>query len=622
MKRGYVQNGFQMLGRERFIVVAGAIFLLVAMAIPAYALHIAQLSPTRNFRLKLIVISGNRAFSTSALTAVMRTKERPFYKFWMKRPRFYPEVFTDDLTRLRDYYRVHGYYQARISYDLKVDHDFVTADINIKEGKPVRVDSIKVVMTGAAPPPAALAPGVKPPLKKNDIFSQEKYQAGDQQLRDIYLTNGYAHALVKRRARVYVGPRRADIRYTVDPGVRAVFGKTTVVGTRKVNPRVVLRELNYKRGERFSSAKIQKSRARIVALNLFSAVEFVPRLNRANPKVVPIEIRVHEKPKHDISIAAGYNTETQFNGRVAWSDYNWLGGGRQLTLSATYSNVYSYLDLKMLQPYLYTRKLSGVLEWRLDEESYQTYTMYAPRFDPYLRYQFTPALSGYLGYRLEYLKFNSVAPSTIAALGGIRPQGILSGPDLGVLLNTTENPLNPQHGAIVTFDANLASHALGGDYRCYRMVAEARKYTLLGWNTVLANRLKLGLADTLGPHRDIPLSERFYSGGEGSVRGYGLRRIGPLSAANDPLGGLSLIEASAELRHPIYRKFSGAIFLDAGQVSLHSYDIPVDSLVFGYGPAVSYDSPVGPIRLDLGFPSKTPRGDPNWQVYFSIGQFY
>ncbi|MGH7916182.1 MAG: autotransporter assembly complex protein TamA, partial [Candidatus Binataceae bacterium] len=421
---------------------------------------------------------------------------------------------------------------------------------------------------------------------------------------------------------VYVGPGRADIQYTVDPGVRAVFGKTVVVGTHKVKPRIVLRELTYTRGERFSSTEIRSSRARIIALNLFSAVEFVPQLNRAKPNVVPIEIRVHEKPKHDISLAAGYNTETQFNATVGWADYNWLGGGRQLTLSATYSNVYSYLDLKLLRPYLYTRKLSGVLEWRLDQQDYQTYTMYSPRFDPYLHYQFTPALSGYAGYRLEYLKFNSVAPSTVTALGGIRSQGMLSGPDMGVLLNTTENPLNPQHGAIVSFDANLAMQALGGDDRYYRMIAEARKYTLLGWNTVLASRLKLGLANTLGPHRDIPLSERFYSGGEGSVRGYGLRRIGPLSAANDPLGGLSLIEASVELRHPLFEKFSGAVFLDAGQVSVHPFDVPVDSLVFGYGPALSYDSPVGPIRIDLGFPTKTPRGDPSWQVYFSIGQFY
>jgi outer membrane protein insertion porin family len=597
-------------------------FIVVSLSTTAFALQAGQLNPARNYRLKKLVLSGNHAFSASTLETVMQTKERPFYQFWKKRPLFDPAVFTRDIKRLGEYYRAHGYYRSQINYDLTVQGDLVTAHIKIDEGQPVHVDSLRITLAGAGPRPKALDPKLKLPLARNDVFTQRQYQEGEETLRDVYMTHGYAHAAVNRRAQVYVGPRKADIQYSIHPGVRAVFGRTTVTGTHNVSPKLVLRELTYKPGERFSSAKIKSSRDRIVALNLFSAVEFVPQLDRANPRVVPIEIRVHEQPKHHASLLVGYNTETQLNTTVAWDDYNWLGDGRRLTLSATYSNVTSYLDLKMVQPYLHTRKLSGVLEWRLDQETYQTYTLYSPRFDPYLHYQFTPFLSGYFGYRLEYLKFNSVAPSTKAALGGIRSQGILSGPDAGVLWNTTENPLYPRHGEIVSLDTNLSSHALGGDYRYYRMAAEVRKYTLLGWDTVLANRLKIGFANTLGPHRDIPLSERFYSGGESSVRGYGLRRIGPLSAANDPLGGLSVIEASAELRHPLFWKLNGALFVDAGQVSVHSFDVPVDSLVFGYGPAVSYDSPVGPIRLDLGFPSKTPRGDPSWQVYFSIGQFY
>jgi outer membrane translocation and assembly module TamA len=144
----------------------------------------------------------------------------------------------------------------------------------------------------------------------------------------------------------------------------------------------------------------------------------------------------------------------------------------------------------------------------------------------------------------------------------------------------------------------------------------------LGWQTVLATRLRLGLADTFGPNRDIPLSERFYSGGENSVRGYGLRRIGPLSAANDPLGGLSLVEGAVELRRPLFWKIAGAAFFDCGQVSTHSFRVPVDAAQCGYGPALSMVTPVGPMRVDLGIPTKTPRGDSTWQVYFSVGQFF
>ena len=597
-------------------------FALLAFAAPACASTMEQLNPSRSYRLASMTIAGNHAFADSELLELMRTKAKPAYQFWKKSPPFEPEAFGSDLGRLRDFYRSRGYYRAQVTYDLGVSGDLVAVRINIDEGQPVTVDSITVDVEGGAPSPRTLAPAAQLPLKRNDIFTQSAYQLGDQQLLDLYMRNGYANAEVKRRAEVYLGSDRAHVRYTVRPKVRGVFGKTVVVGTKKVDPRLVLRELTYQRGERFSSTKIESSRKNLLALNLFRSVQFHVMQDPANPAVVPIEIRVHESAPRSGTFQLGYNTETQFNTSLGWRHYNFLGGGRQMSLSATYSNVSSALDARLVQPYLHTRKLRGILEASVNQENYQTYTLYAFRFDPRLEYQFTSALSGYLGYRLEYLKFNSVAPSTVAALGGIRSEGVLSGPGAGLLLDTTENPLNPQHGEIVSLEANTSANVLGGNYGYYRITAVARKYTLLGWNTVLANRLKIGIADTYGPHFDIPLSERFYSGGEGSLRGYGLRRVGPLSAANDPLGGLSVFEGSIELRRPLFWKLSGAAFFDFGQVSVHSFDLPLGSLVYGWGPALSFDSPVGPVRLDLGFPSKTPRGDPNWQIYFSIGQFY
>jgi translocation and assembly module TamA len=89
-----------------------------------------------------------------------------------------------------------------------------------------------------------------------------------------------------------------------------------------------------------------------------------------------------------------------------------------------------------------------------------------------------------------------------------------------------------------------------------------------------------------------------------------------------PLGGLSDIEGSLELRHRIWEKLGGAVFLDFGQLSLHPYDLPVSNLRFAAGVALSYMTPVGPVRIDLGVPFKKPRGDQGWQIYFSIGQFF
>ena len=95
-----------------------------------------------------------------------------------------------------------------------------------------------------------------------------------------------------------------------------------------------------------------------------------------------------------------------------------------------------------------------------------------------------------------------------------------------------------------------------------------------------------------------------------------------MTASDDPLGGLSLIEGSIELRRPIWNELTGAVFLDFGQVSTKAYDPPVSDLQFATGFGIGYSTPVGPLRLDVGFPFKPPRGDRAWQIHFSIGAYF
>jgi translocation and assembly module TamA len=597
--------------------------LLPSTACPSHAVTIDALNPSRIYRVETIRIIGNQHFSTSELAAVMATKTRPFYALWQKRPQFDPATFTNDLNQLRLFYESHGYYDAHVTYTLEINGNLVIPHITIAEGRPVKVDKVSVELTEPGPQPQTLQPGFALPLQPDQIFTHTAYQAGERNLVTIYSNNGYPFSDVRRRAIVWTGPRQAQVWYRVEPNARAIFGHTTVTGTLKVNPRIVLRELAYQPGQPFDQRKIEQSRNNILNLNLFSAVEFTIGGKPKSSHVVPITIAVQEKPQRSLNLDLGYNTEALLKARLRWNSYNFLGDGRQLLVTGTYSQITAALQIQLIQPYFFSRNSRLIINAAQAQESYQTYMLNASRFDPHVDYIFSSSLTGSLGYRLEYLKFNQVNSTTIQAIGGFRRDGILSGPNTSLIFNNTTDLLNPQYGEILSIAGNLSDPTLGADYRYWRANAEARKYQPLGGKTILAMRLQVGLEDTLnGRIDDVPLSERFYSGGEGSVRGYGLRRIGPLSMNNDPLGGLSLIETAVELRHPLVWNLSGAVFFDCGQVSVHSFDIPVDSLQCGYGPAVSLDTPVGPARVDIGFPTKTPRGDPNYQFYFSIGQFF
>ena len=591
-------------------------------ATSAFGLTTADLIPSRHYRVKTIYVSGQHALSKDEILSILATKVRPWYQVWKPLPEFDPQAFADDLGHIKRLYQAHGYYLARVSYDLDVHDDDVTIHLSIHENKPVRVATIETRIESGGPRPKRLQASFELPLKRGDIFDQDAYQASAYALLELYTSHSYAHARVHRHALVDPESGHSRVWFDVDPGIRCLFGTTSISGGRLVDPMLVREQLTYKVGEPFDSRKLTASRNAIVALNLFSAVDFSQRSSPGDAAIVPIVISVQEGPAHTLNGGIGYNTQTQLNATINWTDYNFLSGGRQFSLTGSYSDVTSLFDAKLLQPRLFSPESSLTLEASQQQQTYQTYTGNISGFDPHFDYKLSPALTFSVGWRLEYLKFNSVSASTVAAIGGFRRDGILSGPTAGLNFDNTEDAFNPQAGERLWLLGNVSDHLFGADYRYWRVVGEARKYYLLGWHTVLASRVKIGLSDTMSSIGDVPLSERFYSGGEDSVRGYGLRRIGPLSASNDPLGGLSLVEGSVELRRPLFWKLNGALFFDCGQVATKAYDLRVDALQCGYGPALGLNSPLGPVSVYLGFPTQKPKGDSFWQFYFSIGQYF
>jgi outer membrane protein assembly factor BamA len=292
-------------------------FLIVLTASNAAAVTLDALDSFHIYRVEAIQFSGNQNFADSDLEAAMITKTRPFYAIWQKRPAFDPETFSGDLNQLQLFYQSHGYYDAHISYDLEIQGELITPHLTIREGHPVKVDSVSLEVAGPGPSPQALQPGFSLPLKPGHIFTQPDYQAGEQSLVSVYRQNGYAHPDVTRHAVVRTGPHLAQAWYHVAPHTHGNFGSTTVVGTHEVNPRVVLRQLAYRAGQPFDVRKIEKSRTAILDLNLFSAVEFNADDDPRHPHVVPITITVQEKAQHSLNLALGYNTQTELNAQLS-----------------------------------------------------------------------------------------------------------------------------------------------------------------------------------------------------------------------------------------------------------------------------------------------------------------
>jgi outer membrane translocation and assembly module TamA len=137
---------------------------------------------------------------------------------------------------------------------------------------------------------------------------------------------------------------------------------------------------------------------------------------------------------------------------------------------------------------------------------------------------------------------------------------------------------------------------------------------------VLALGLRLGLATPFGDTTDLPIEERFFAGGATTVRGYRERRLGPLDAKGNPVGGNALVVLNVEWRFPVWRWLGGAIFFDTGAVTARVSDLSIDELRSGVGAGIRLTTPVGPLRLDVGYPlDRVPRQSQTPRIYVTVG---
>lgn len=600
-----------------------ALVTLVLLLAPrsSHGVPLDALAPDVAWQVRAIAFRGNTALSTRALRAAMAQAERPWYLPWRPRPVFDAAALQGDLDHLISLYRSEGYYHATVRADAAPRADAtVVVTIDVDEGPPIRTRAVDVVLDGD-PLPADVAASLTPlPLEVGDTFTSDRYQRTEGVLRTAYREHGYAQVRVTRRATVDLATEAAEATYTVDSGPPCRFGDVTVVGTKDVDPDVVRRELAFRSGEPFRESLLTRTRNNLLAMNLFRVV----RLDEtsADGGQVDVRVEVREGPPREVRAGIGYATDEGVGGLASWRHYDFLGGARQLGVTARLSQILRAAQLDFLQPHFPTAESRLRALVSQDRQSEDPWTVERSRLSPRLEWRPYAPLTAYGFYRAEYDSLRSVSRAVAQALPGSTPSSsVLSGLGIGTAFTATDDFVNPTRGWELSGTVEPVGTFLGGDVNFVRMTAEGRLYVPLGAGFLGAGRVRIGTADPIPPSPEIPVFERFYAGGVNSVRGYGRWRIGPL-AGDEPLGGRSIVEASIELRRHVTESITALLFVDGGQVALASYDFPVGDLQYGVGFGVRFASPIGPIGADLGFPVQPPAGDQHWQITASVGRVF
>jgi outer membrane protein insertion porin family len=196
------------------------------------------------------------------------------------------------------------------------------------------------------------------------------------------------------------------------------------------------------------------------------------------------------------------------------------------------------------------------------------------------------------------------------------------------------------HGNRTELSATLAGGPVGGDVAVYKLNAKTTFYFPLFEGHVFQLLGAGGVADAFGPTRgqgpvvdedpspfvrlvkvnDVPIFDRYFLGGANTLRGFTYRDVGPKDVDGEPTGGNTYFNATAEYTFPIVERIRGAVFFDIGEVERDAYSFSLSDLHSDAGIGVRLNLPIGPLRLDYGYPVQTDRGSgKTGKIQFSVG---
>ncbi len=575
--------------------------------------------------LKSLKILGNSIIADKALKKQL-TLTLPAIWPWKKLPPFNESELDFDVERLKAFYRQQGFYHTKIETEVHPDaRRQVDVTIMIDEGPWIRTNSIKVEEIGSESPLNFAPLAAAWPLKIGDRFNDSDYE----KLKSLYLTHLFNHGHPRGdvQGKVYLDEKlnTADVVLSIDPGPRSYFGKTTVSNRPETPDYIILRKMAYQEGDLFDVRKIYESQKNLSRLDLFSSVAVTPREVPPTEANIPMEVNVTEAKKRSVSGGLGWGTEDQFRARLGLRLRNLFGGGRYLDFEGRYAKIDSRFAATLTNPQIGGSYFDWVVASALYYREYPSFHNRTLSAQTRLERELPWDIKSYGGYLIQFDKPFDI-PGTVQDLFA-EPQDQSFRTSLfflGCRQDTTDDIINPTKGGIFIVHGELAPTFLGSEPQFLSARVEGRRFINL-WEKefILATRAAVGLMEPIQDTDEIPLYRRFFTGGYNTVRGYRLFLLGPTDIAGNPVGGNALLEANVELRFPVYKDLRGVAFVDAGNVYPTVGDLNPGNLYYGVGCGLRYNTPIGPVGVDMAFPLRgIQQKQGSFQVYLTIGQSF
>ncbi|MBI5060088.1 BamA/TamA family outer membrane protein [candidate division KSB1 bacterium] len=576
------------------------------------------------WRIRVIEFPGIHSFSRAELLDVMATEKPTWLRRYVRlggRTIFFADDFAADVVRVERFYAREGFLHIEVAGRVFPDpeREELRLQVEIREGEPTIVSNWNIVMgsdSGAGVDSARWSALM--PIGIGKRFSTSAIKTSADTLAYKLRTIGHARARVETRTAVDSVANTGHVTFTLFPGHFCYLGRTTVTGLRQVREATARRELAYAPYSPYSPAKLELTRRNLVRLETFRYVTVRPDLS-APGDTLPVIVATEEGNRYRLRYGAGYHSVQRARGDVEFTDLNFFGHGRRMTLSGVYAEFQREAKLKLFYPHVPWNRtdLTIVPAWTRESsplaivEDRTATTIFSMNLSEKARV----SVSNEAGRTLTDQKDESGTD-----LGTIHFTKSIETVSLG--WDTRDHPLVPRKGHFVGITLSESGAAYRVFYRYWKSVIQTKVLIPQGRFTVLAGKADAGVMGPLHDSAETPSFERFTLGGPSTVRGWRMDGLSPRAAGNVKtiLGGNLMLSLTAELRRNVWGPVSLAGFVDAGNVWSEPDGVQPSNLYPSAGIGLLFVTLVGPLRVDYGYQLRpNPFGDRPYAIHFSFG---
>ena len=574
-----------------------------------------------------IHFKGNENVSRRDLLKAMETSEKGFFSFLTSSGIFNEEELQKDLVRIRLLYESRGYAKVQVGQpSIREDRDGGRIDITIPISEGLRYRIAKIDIRGGEDVIPLEEIREKMLLFVGDVFNKTRLISDVQVITNQFSDRGYAFVDVNSFTKTDDKKKTIDITVRINKGRRVYIGKIGVKGNTRTRENVIRRDVRVIEGSLYSKRGLDLTRQRLVRKNYFETVKVVEKRRPGNDEILDIEIEVKEKPTGSITGGIGVNSDEGVYGQAELREANLFGKGLVGSLFTRISSDRFDLVAEYFDPSFRDSgySLGGSLFF-VDQE-YETFDNERQGARITVGKEFQEFLRAFISYEIAESQISDVSDTAITTILEQEGETFLESSIIPRLVYDSLNrPIFPTDGTYWSVSATISTSILGGNVDVFSTEAEFRRYYNIGErfrirvlrDLILNLRGNVRYVDSL--KGEVPAFRRLYATRRYTVRGFTSADLGPKDMQGEAIGGFSAAVASVELTHPFIGPTQLAAFIDMGNIWDEDNALDLGDLRYGAGIGLRIITPIGPMRLDIGYKLDKKENERSREAHLGIG---